>query len=103
MKNLAELQARWHSTNPFDRNYKQPNGAGVYAFIEYDEDSNKRILYIGSSKELSKRLPSHEVLRTANVFCYYIKTLWINSDSYISLEYSLINHFKPILNKKMSA
>lgn len=89
-----------------------PSSSGVYAVcISHDCIYNgmnprmfkERILYIGSSKNVLKRLSN---LKHPYRICFdrfkdkLVYTKVIETDNYIELEKSLIKEYNPILNKQ---
>ncbi|WP_312306475.1 GIY-YIG nuclease family protein [Chryseobacterium sp.] len=90
----------WFTTNIYDKNYKDPEGPGIYIIKEYEETGENRVLYVGSSSDLKKRLGQHEIIRIASFFTFHLKIYWQNFDDYLTKEVVIINHFKPPLNKK---
>ena len=86
----------------------RPSSPGVYAIWvrNYRSDAGERhLLYIGSSKNVSKRLESmkhpyriaYDRLNDYLVFVSFLET-----DDHINIEKQLIIKHKPILNKQMN-
>ena len=86
-----------------------PNTAGVYAVcVNHHKESGKpkskeRILYIGSSKNMRKRVmnnhehPYRVCYDRLDNFLVYTKS--IETEDYVELENNLIKVYKPLLNK----
>lgn len=80
-----------------------PPCAGVYAVcISHPDRKSERILYIGSSKNVYKRLSNqeHPYLKCFHRFPdFLVYTKTIETDDYEHLEKKLIRTYRPILNK----
>lgn len=79
-------------------------GSGVYGIYVYDLRINekRRLLYIGSSRNISQRLSlrSHHYLRAYARFNdpYAVISVSMPCSDYINREKILIAHYKPFLN-----
>jgi excinuclease UvrABC nuclease subunit len=82
-----------------------PSKMGVYAVCIRRIGFKERVVYIGSSKNMSKRLMSlshpyrklYDRLTDGDVLVY---TKSIMTEHYVDLEKKLIQEYKPILNKR---
>lgn len=82
-----------------------PACPGVYAVCinHYDRSHKERILYIGSSKNVSERLHnrSHPYLKCYDRFSeFLVYTKTIETEEYEQLEKELIGVYRPLLNKQ---
>lgn len=83
-----------------------PKSSGVYLICLKKEfktrtDKIHRVLYVGSSKNMNKRVysPNHIYRKVYDrgwmVYCAFLQT-----EDYISLEKTLIKELRPLLNKQ---
>lgn len=80
-----------------------PDASGVYAIMMCKRKSKKHeILYIGSAKNIRKRLlqRNHFYLKLYSALSddFLIFTKSMITDDYINAEKFLIKHFKPVFN-----
>ena len=78
-----------------------PNGPGLYVLLDIDISArpfNYKVLYVGMSRNLSKRFNNHEIYqalnRTLDVFVYFKP----HSEALRESERSLIKQFNPPYN-----
>jgi excinuclease UvrABC nuclease subunit len=96
----------WLTPNTYDTNFKPvPASSGVYLLVRPVLDSVKKkyiynILYVGSSKSLSIRYRSHEVLRILTETYGYIQFYFKEEEDYKEVEKNLINIIQPKYNKQ---
>ncbi len=83
-----------------------PDSAGVYMIVSRTEFNDgtlghERILYVGSSKCISKR-----VLSTNHPYRLFwnrgvpVTLKFLETEDYVNMEKRIIKHYKPILNKQ---
>jgi excinuclease UvrABC nuclease subunit len=98
------IEHEWYTPNTFNTNFsKPPKKSGVYIIFKTDlfrDGLNREILYIGSSKNLSARYKSHEVLRLLKEIYDYVQFYFKEEDNYLEVEKSLIKYYKPKHNKQ---
>lgn len=101
---------RWFTPNTYDTNYAEPPKApGVYCIKEYDLNNHvfgtplkSKVVYVGSSINLSQRYRSHEVLtgliksNRDKSYAFYFKPV---ASGFYDLEISLIKRLQPPINK----
>ena len=78
------------------------NNSGVYAIGLFNPISkHKRIVYIGSSKNMARRVYSnnHVYMKLHTRSDYLVFALEYECDNYVSEEAKIISEFKPFLNK----
>jgi hypothetical protein len=97
---------KWHNANTYDTNYMSPPSApGVYMLVssKYSFVRKKhirKILYVGSSKNLLKRYNNHEVFNKIKDKYYYIQFYFRIEDDPINIERALIKMIQPKYNKQ---
>jgi len=108
MGNITEI-LDWKTPNSYDNNCEKPiNKAGVYAIVKTKLSYNfkkkrykSKIMYIGSSGSLVKRITSHEVYSTLLKNCnnkHHVRIFFKYDENYKELEKQLIKKYKPLLN-----
>lgn len=95
----------WHTPNCYSDAVDPPNKSGVYLIVKYDgsftaEEQNKEIIYVGSSKNLSARLRSHEVYKIARALLpdAYINFYFREAELFKEYEKELIQKISPAIN-----
>lgn len=90
----------WKTPNTYDANYSlPPNKSGVYFIILPINNFNSyRILYIGSSKNLSARYSKHEVLRMLKETYGYVQFYFREEQHYKECEKLFIKKYQPKYN-----
>jgi excinuclease UvrABC nuclease subunit len=102
---LRLCMSTWHQCFTYDPSpycSDPPNQPGVYIIylINYIL-GRRRLVYIGSAKNLRKRLNrhTHGILKRNHIHPYLPIVFAKETDTYLSLEKRLIKKLKPILNK----
>jgi hypothetical protein len=79
-----------------------PSSPGVYGVFVHDpRNRNERLIYIGSSKDVRKRVlnSNHIYLRAFRRFQnLYVITKTLDTEDYARIEKVLIKHFRPMFN-----
>lgn len=96
----------WFTPNSYSNDYgNPPKASGVYLLIHCDFDymhpekeQKNKILYIGSSKNLSKRYKGHDVLRKLEDKFGYIRFYFKETPNFTQEEKRLIRLIKPEFN-----
>lgn len=95
----------WHTPNCYSDAVDPQNKSGVYVIVKYDgsftaEEQNKEIIYVGSSKNLSSRLRSHEVYKIARLLLpdVFINYYFHETELFREYEKELIRKINPIIN-----
>lgn len=97
---------KWHQCYTYDPSpycSDPPNKSGIYAIFIYNIAKNKkRLIYIGSSLNLKKRLNrlSHSLISHKIVFPFLIIAFAIECENYLEKEKRYIKRLHPILNKQ---
>lgn len=83
--------------------FGHPNKPGVYAVFTYDYETQKdTLLYIGSSKNMSKRINStnHIYRKTFDLYSHklIVYTMSCEIENYRQVEIEMIKEFNPIFN-----
>jgi excinuclease UvrABC nuclease subunit len=94
--------SKWRCYFPNSVN-KVPEGCGCYVIFTCDHNyQNQKLIYIGSSMNIRRRLPGHEILKAAraltdDIICFKYRVV---SDFYemLDLEYALIKKLQPKAN-----
>ena len=77
-----------------------PSNGGVYAFFAMTNNLELAdILYIGSSKNVDKRIKSHGLRKIIPMDLFYCVG-FIETENYIELEKALIKKYNPPYNKQ---
>lgn len=99
------IEPNWFTNRTYNLNFRPiPDSSGVYLLVHTNcLTMRHKILYVGSSKCLSKRYRSHEVLRFLNNICkdncnvrFYFKEV----ENYLEEEKTLIKLIQPRFNKQ---
>ena len=98
----AAVFKSWNTSNQFDKTYRPvPELSGVYVIFMFNYGSRRmRLIYIGSSKNLKKRISTHPIL-SKKVF--NTKLYFMVCQDYFGIEKHLIKKHKPILNRTYNA
>jgi excinuclease UvrABC nuclease subunit len=96
--------SNWHQCFTYDPSpycFQAPNKPGVYAiFLLNYRKWRKRLLYIGSSSNLRKRLTRHHPLLCRDTKLPYLTIAFAReTNEYSLLEKKLIKKLQPILNR----
>lgn len=88
--------------------FAHPSKPGVYAVIVFEPFTRnpQRVVYIGSSKNMHRRVmsPNHIYRRLNNILkCYSVAVWCFETDNYLSVEESLIKKYRPRFNKQHNA
>lgn len=95
------LNRNWYTPNTYDTNYKNvPGKSGVYMLVKYPTLLNEspKILYVGSTKNLSERYKNHEVLRFLKFHYGYVRFYFNEVLDFIEVEKFLIKKIRPPYN-----
>lgn len=93
------LDSGWLSPNGYSCFGVPEEKPGVYIFaIPIPPYTESEIVYVGSSKNLKKRLLGHEIKK--EIKRDFFKTYFFYCEDFISLEKSLIKKYSPRLNIK---
>lgn len=100
---MDKIISTWKSPNVYGHNYSElPSLPGVYVIISIVCDGNggfkNKIQYIGGSKDLSKRLKNHNVLKHLLDTYWYARIFFIECRDYKKLERDLIKLILPKYN-----
>lgn len=105
---LKKIAKDWLSPNTYNCNFETPpDKPGVYMIIitnlDYMADVNvnqKKVIYVGSSKNLNKRYVGHEVVKIARALLpqYHVGFYFKLDDDYKNTEKYLIKKYKPLIN-----
>lgn len=77
---------------------------GVYAvFLMNIQDKKRKLLYIGSSKNMRKRVYSsghpYEIINNSAKWPYFAGIMYRECDNFLQLEKTMIKRLKPFFNK----
>lgn len=93
----------WLTPNTYDHNFSEPSGSGIYLLckrtVNPNESNGYKILYVGMSSNLKKRLEGHPILlelqeKFEDVVIFF-RRYKINVRR---LERAFIHHFNPPFN-----
>lgn len=90
----------WTTPNTYYQNFKPvPKKSGVYLLVAYRESSSDgEIVYIGSSKNLSKRYSNHEVINKLEKSYWHVRFYFEECENYLEREKQLIKSIHPKYN-----
>lgn len=99
---MAEIDLNCFEISPFGK----PNTPGVYAvwvmnYVPYF--GTRHLLYIGSTKNIDKRLkgPNHPYRIAFSRFnCRPVWTSFYETEDYREIEKTLIEKYQPVMNKQ---
>lgn len=96
---------KWYQCYTYDSSpycCDPPLNSGIYAIFLFNSiKRNKKLIYIGSSKNLKQRLNrlSHPVISRKNKFPYLTIVFALECTDYLKKEKRYIKRLKPSLNK----
>ena len=104
-KKIALYLDDWHTPNCYSDAVDPPQKSGVYLIVKYDGlfehgKPNMEIIYVGSSRNLSSRLRSHEVYKIARALLpeAHINYFFHETDCFKEYEKELIQKISPSIN-----
>lgn len=104
-KNISLYLDDWLTPNCYSNAVDPPKRSGVYLIVKHDGlfthgKLNMEIIYIGSSKNLSSRLMSHEVYKIARALLpeAHINYYFRETEDFKAYEKELIQKINPAIN-----
>lgn len=94
------LESDWNTENTYDKNYKEiPSSSGVYLIVGVNfYPFDRKIIYVGSSKNLKQRNNGHSVINKYKSNYDHIQFYFKECGNCLQFEIELIKKINPIYN-----